>query len=110
MQKVAQGRRFDSQVHQSWGGGVGCNPKNRKNPKKTVPNLKFAVALGFFGFFSVFFVFFGLNFDEKLQPFKNHVNNKVLRGQELLSNISNVYRALQESNKSYFNQQEPRNP
>ena len=85
----------------------GCNPKKtEKNRKKPVPNLKFAVAFGFFRFFSVFFgffrffsvffgifrffsvfcgtfsVFFGLNFDKKFQSFKNHVNNEVLGGQE----------------------------
>ena len=71
----------------------------QKKPKKTVPNLKFAVAFGFFRFFSVFFgffsaffgffgfcgtfsVFFGLKFDKKFQSFKNHVNNEVLGGQE----------------------------
>ena len=79
----------------------GLQPK--KNRKKPVPNLKFAVAFGFFRFFfgifrlfSVFFgffrffsvfcgtfsVFFGLNFDKKFQSFKNHVNNEVLGGQE----------------------------
>ena len=42
------------------GGGGGCNPKN---PKKTVPNLKFAVAFGFFAFFGncgTFSVFFSV--------------------------------------------------
>ena len=46
-------------MSQDWGG---CNPKktekNRKNRKKPVPNLKFAVAFGFFRFFSAFFGFF----------------------------------------------------
>ena len=83
----------------------GLQPK--KNRKKPVPNLKFAVAFGFFGFFrffSAFFgffryfsvfcgtfsVFFGLNFDKKFQSFKNHVNNEVLGGQELPNNILNA--------------------
>ena len=70
----------------------------KKNRKKPVPNLKFAVAFGFFRFFLVFFgffsvfcgtfsVFFGLNFDKEFQSFKNHVNNEVLGGQELPNNI-----------------------
>ena len=92
--------------------------RNRK--KKPVPNLKFAVAFGFFRFFSVFFgffrffsvfcgtfsVFFGLNFDKKFQSFKNHVNNEVLGGQELPDNILNAYKALQMSYKSYYYQKE----
>ena len=73
----------------------------QKNRKKPVPNLKIAVAFGFFGFFRLFsvffgffrcfsfffrfffgflwyfFGFFGLNFDKKFQSFKNHVNNEV---------------------------------
>ena len=83
-----------------------------KKPKKPVPNLKFAVAFGFFRvFFSVFFVvlfrfFFRLNFDKKFQPFKNCVNNVVLGGQELPNNTLNAYRALGMSYKSYYNQQE----
>ena len=111
-----------------WGG---CNPKKtrKKNRKKPVPNLKFVVAFGFFGLlrsFSVFFrffgifryfsvfcgtfsVFFGLNFDRKFQPSKNHVNNVVLGGQELPNNTLNAYKALQISHKSYYNQQEPLN-
>ena len=114
-----------------WGG---CNPKKtEKNRKKPVPNLKFAVAFGFFRFFSVFFgffrffsvffgifrffsvfcgtfsVFFGLNFDKKFQSFKNHVNNEVLVGQELPNNILNAYKALQMSYKSYYYQKEPLN-
>ena len=107
--------------------------KTEKNRKKPVPNLKFAVAFGFFGFFryfsaffgffSVFFgffrffsvfcgtfsVFFGLNFDKKFQSFKNHVNNEVLVGQELPNNILNAYKALQMSYKSYYYQKEPLN-
>ena len=93
-----------------------------KNRKKPVPNLKFAVAFGFFrfffsvffgffrffsvffGFFSVFCgtfsVFFGLNFDKKFQSFKNHVNNEVLGSQELPNNILNAYKAQQMSYKS----------
>ena len=108
-----------------WGG---CNPKKtekteKKTEKKPVPNLKFAVAFGFFrffrlfsvffrffsvffGFFSVFCgtfsVFFGLNFDKKFQSFKNHVNNEVLGGQELPNTILNAYKALQMSYKSYY--------
>ena len=113
--------------------GGGCNPKNRKNPKKTVPNLKFAVAFGFFGFFRFFSVFwyflvffgffsvfvvlfrvffrffFGLNFDKKFQPFKNYVSNEVLLGQELSNNTLNAYKALQRSHTSYYDQQEPLN-
>ena len=39
--------------------GGGCNPKKtEKNRKKPVPNLKFAVAFGFFGFFRFFRFFF----------------------------------------------------
>ena len=80
--------------------------KTEKKPKKKpVPNLKFAVAFGFFRFFSFFFrfffryfsvfcgtfsVFFGLNFDKKFQPFKNHVNNQVFGGQELPNNTLNA--------------------
>ena len=105
----------------------------KKNRKKPVPNLKFAVAFGFFRFFSVFFgffrffsvffgffrffvvlfrvfsVFFGLNFDKKFESFKNHVNNEVLGGQELPNNTPNAYKAQQMSYKSYCNQQEPLN-
>ena len=80
----------------------GCNPKKtEKKPKKTSPKFEilgsvrffsvffrfFSVFFGFFGFFrffsvfcgtfSVFSVFFGLNFDKKFQPFKNHVNSEV---------------------------------
>ena len=105
-------------------GGGGLQPKKtEKTEKKPVPNLKFAVAFGFFGifryfsaffgFFSVFFgffgflwyffgFFFGLNFDKKFQSFKNHVNNEVLGGQELPNNILNAYKALQMSYKSYY--------
>ena len=110
-------------------GGVATQKKPKKtekNRKKPVPNLKFAVAFGFFRFFSVFFgffrffsvffgifrffsvfcgtfsVFFGLNFDKKFQSFKNHVNNEVLGGQELPNNILNAYKALQMSYKSYY--------
>ena len=79
------------------GGGGVATQKNRKKPKKKpVPNLKFAVAFGFFSvfwYFSVFFGilwyffgFFGLNFDKKFQPIKNHVNNEILGGQELPNN------------------------
>ena len=103
----------------------GLQPKKtEKNRKKPVPNLKFAVAFGFFfGFFfgifqlfSVFFglfryfsvfcgtfsVFFGLNFDKKFQSLKNHVNNEVLGGKELPNDILDAYKALQMSNKSYY--------
>ena len=96
-------------------GGV-ATQKTEKNRKKPVPNLKFAVAFGFFSvffgffgffrFFSVlcgtFSVFFGLNFDKKFQSFENHVNNEVLGDQELPNNILNAYKALQTSYKSYF--------
>ena len=90
-------------------GGGGLQPK--KNPKKTrkkpVPNLKFAVALGFFGFMLYFFgFFFCLSFDKKFQPFKNYVNKEVLGSQELPNNTLNAYKALQISHKikSYYNQ------
>ena len=56
--------------------------------------------------FRFFSVFFGLNFDKKFQPFKNHVNNDVLGGQELPNNTLNAYEALQMSHTSYYNQQE----
>ena len=99
-------------------GGVATQKKPKKTEKKPVPNLKFAVAFGFFRYFSAFFgffryfsvfsvfcgtfsVFFGLNFDKKFQSFKNHVNNEVLGGQELPNNILNAYKALQMSYKSY---------
>ena len=100
--------------------------KNRKKTKKTSPKFEicgsvrfffryFSAFFGFFRFFSVFCgtfsvfsvfcgtfsVFFGLNFDKKFQSFKNHVNNEVLGGQELPSNILNAYKALQTSYKSY---------
>ena len=88
----------------------------QKNRKKPVPNLKFAVAFGFFRYFSAFFgifrffsvscgtfsVFFGLNFDNKFQSFENHVNNEVLGGKELPNNRLNAYKALQVSYKSYY--------
>ena len=97
----------------SLGEGVAITKKKRKKPKKPVPNLKFAVAFGFFvfffGFLWYFFGFFGLNFDNKFQSFKNRVNNEVLRGQELPNNTFNAYKAVQMSYKSYFNQQEPLN-
>ena len=69
--------------------------KTEKKTKKTVPNLKFAVAFGFFfQYFSVFCgtfsVLFGLNLDKKFQPFKNHVNNEILGGQELPNNTLNA--------------------
>ena len=99
----------------------GLQPKkNRKKPKKTSPKFEicgsvrffsvffrfFSVFFGIFRFFSVFCgtfsVFFGLNFDKKFQPFKNHVNNEVLGGQELPNNIFNAYKALQMSYKSYY--------
>ena len=94
--------------------------KNRKKTKKTSPKFEicgsvrfFSVFFGIFRFFSVFCgtfsVFFGLNFDKKFQPFKNHVNNVVLGGQELPNNTLNAYKALQMSHKSYYNQQEPLN-
>ena len=67
---------------------VATQIKPKKKRKKNSPKLKFAVAFGFFvfcgifRFFSVFSVFrgtfsvfYGLNFDKKFQPFKNHVNN-----------------------------------
>ena len=50
-----------------------------------------------------------MNVDKKFQPFKNHVNNVVLGGQELPNNTLNAYKALQMSHKSYYNQQEPLN-
>ena len=57
----------------------------------------------------LFRFFFGLNFDKKFQPFKNHVNNEVSGGQEPPNNALNAYKALQMSYKGYFNQQEPLN-
>ena len=94
--------KLDTNTRQTRGG---CNPKKpKKKTKKPVLNLKFAVALGFFRFFcGTFSVFFGLNFDKKFQPFKNHVNNEVLGGQELPNNTLNAYKALQMANKSYIN-------
>ena len=77
----------------SWGGGGVAT----KNP---VPDLKFAVAFVFSRYIVVLSGFFGLNFDKKFQLFKNHhVNNEVLRGQELhnINNTSNAYRAQQKS-------------
>ena len=45
-----------------------------------------------------------MNFDKKFQSFKNHVNNEILRGQELPNNTLNAYnRALKNSCKSYYN-------
>ena len=97
-----------------------------KKPKKTSPKFEICGSVRFFfGFFSVFFGFFrffryfsvfsvfsgtfsgffGLNFDKKFWPFKNHVNIKVLGGQELPNNTLNAYKALQMSLKSYYNQQ-----
>ena len=84
--------------------------QHKKNRKKTSPKFEicgsvrfFSAFFGFFRFFVVLFrVFFGLNFDKKFQPFKNHVNNEVLGGQELPNNILNAYKALQMSYKSYY--------
>ena len=96
------------------------NPKNRKKTEKTSPKCEicgsvrffsvsfgifrvFSVFFGFFsGFLSYFFGFFGLNFDKKFQPFKNHVNNEILGGQELPNNTLNALKALQMSYKSYY--------
>ena len=105
-----------------WGGG-GCNPKKPKKTEKTSPKFEICGSVrfffGFFRYFSVFFGFlwhcfgffdfFGLKFDKKFQPFKNHVNNEVLGGQELANNTLNGYQALQMSYESYYNQQEPLN-
>ena len=108
---------------------VATQKKNRKKPKKTSLKFEicgsvrffrsFSVFFGFFRFFGIFryfsvccgtfSVFFGLNFDRKFQPSKNHVNNVVLGGQELPNNTLNAYKALQMSHKSYYNQQEPLN-
>ena len=89
----------------------GCNPKKPKKTEKTVPNLKFAVAFGFFRYFSAFFVFFFGYFRyfsgffsvfcgtfsvfrselrQEIPVIKNHVNNEVLGGQELPNNILNA--------------------
>ena len=91
--------KFFDHVDLGWGGG-GLQPrktekkKPKKTEKKTVPNLKFAVVFGFFrfflflfGFLWCFLVFFGLNFDKKFQPFKSHVNNEFLGGQELPNKV-----------------------
>ena len=87
--------------------------KTRKNEKKNNPMFKICGSLRLFGSFPVFrctfLVSFGLNFDKKFQPFKNHVNNEVLRGQELPNNTSKPckslikLKALQKSYKSYYN-------
>ena len=66
-------------------GGGGLQPKkNRKKSKKTSPKFKICGSVRFFRLFSVFFGFlwyffgfFGLNFDKKFQPIKNHVKNEV---------------------------------
>ena len=54
----------------------------------------FSVFFGIFRYSSVFCgtvsVFFGLNFDNKFQPFKNHVNNEILGGQERPNNKLNA--------------------
>ena len=78
----------------------GCNPKKtKKNEKteKTSPKFEICGSVRFFRYFSVFFgfcgtfsVLFGLNFDKKFQPFKNHVNSEILGGQELPSNTLNA--------------------
>ena len=95
------------------GGGGGCNPKI---PKKNSPKFEICGSLRYFSFFryfsvfcGTFSVFFGLKFDKKFQPFKNHVNNEVLGGQKLPNNTLNAYKALQMSHESYYNQQEPLN-
>ena len=75
------------------GGGGVATQKTRKKTRKTSPKFRF------------FFQFL----DKKFQPFKNHVNDEVLRGQELPNNTSYAYRALQKSYKSYYDQQEPLN-
>ena len=68
------------------GGGGGLQPKK---PKKTSPKFEicsvrfFRFSSVFFGFSGTFSVFFGLNFDKEFQPFKIHVNNEILGGQEL---------------------------
>ena len=91
------------------GGGGG-----RLQPKKPVPNLKFSVFSFFFFVFFGFFVFFPVLFRffrQEFQPFKNHVNNEVLGGQELPNNtLLNAYKALQMFHKSYYNQQDPVKP
>ena len=103
-------------------GGGGGGGATQKKPKKTSPKFEICGSVrfffDFFRYFSVFFryfsvfcgtfsVFFGLNFDKKFRPFKNHVNNEVLGGQELPNNTLNAYKAQQMSYKSYYNQQEP---
>ena len=57
----------------------------------------FGFFFGIFRFYWYFFGFFRLNFDKEFQPFKNHVNNEVLGGQELANNTLNAYKALQMS-------------
>ena len=68
--------------------------KPKKKPKKTSPKFEICGSVRFFRYFSVFCgtfsVFFGLNFDKKFQPFKNHVNNEILGGQELPNNTLNA--------------------
>ena len=49
----------------------------------------------------LFRFFFGLNFDKKFQPFKNHVNNEVLGGPELPDNTLKACNALQMSHPAY---------
>ena len=74
-------------------GGRNYPKKKRKKPKRPLPNLKFAVAFGFFfrffsaffgifRFFVVLFRFFRSELRQKISV-KNRVNNEVLGGQEL---------------------------
>ena len=87
-------------------GGRGLQPKKKKTEKKTEktsPKFEICDSVRFFFVFcGIYSVFFGLNFDKKFHPFKNHVNNEVLGGQELPNNTLNAYKALQMSHKSYY--------
>ena len=70
------------------GGGGGLQPKKTektgKKTEKTSPKFEVCGSLRFSRCFVVLFrFFFGPNFDKKFQPFKNHVNNEVLGGQDL---------------------------
>ena len=79
----------------------------QQKPEKNSHNFEIFCSLWFF--FSVFFGFFVVVFRfffrceirQEIQPFKNHVNNEILRGQELPNNTLNACKVLQMSYKSY---------